>query len=399
MSYDFILSEAMALEKEFTDIRRCLHAHAESGFSMPYTVGLVCSKLKEYGYTPRMCGRSGISATVGGGGKVFLLRADMDALRMNEETELDYASESGNMHACGHDMHTAMLLCAAKILKAHENELCGTVKLMFQPAEEILEGAKDMIDSGVLCEPKVDAALMIHVLAGVGAKSGAVVFPSESESAPSADHFKITVKGSACHGSSPQNGRDALLAACYIMIALQEISSRELGMADRAVITVGRMEAGSAPNAIAEKAELFGTARAFGAHTSDALKKRITEICHATASAFRAEAEVSFNMSCPVLKNDMELCSAVRSYCAEILSAESLLAAESVLGASGGSEDFAYISQIVPSLSVSVCAGQGKYPLHHPKVRFDESVIPIGAAVYVRAAMRWLEDANGVKDR
>lgn len=391
MSYNFILSEANELEKEFADIRRCLHAHAESGFSMPYTVGLVRSKLKEYGYTPYSCGRAGICATVGSGGKVFLLRADMDALRMSEETELDFASESGNMHACGHDMHTAMLLCAAKILKAHESKLCGTVKLMFQPAEEILAGAKDMIDSGVLSDPKVDAALMIHVLAGVPVKAGAVIFPSESESAPSADHFKITVKGSACHGSSPQNGRDALLAACYIMIALQEISSRELGIADRAVITVGKMEAGSAPNAIAEKAELFGTVRAYGTNTSDMLKKRIVEICRATASAFRTEAAVSFDMSCPVLKNDMTLCSAVMGYCAEILPVESLLPAESVLSVSGGSEDFAYVSQRVPSLSLSLCAGQGEYPLHHPKVRFDESVIPIGASIYAHTAMRWLE--------
>ena len=146
MLYKNFLEEARAFEKEFIDIRRCLHAHAEVGFSLPYTTGLVFAKLREYGYTPKKCGRMGITATVGRGGKTFLLRADMDALPIREETKLPFAAQGGNMHACGHDMHTAMLLMASKILKAHESELCGTVKLMFQPAEEILAGAKDMLE-------------------------------------------------------------------------------------------------------------------------------------------------------------------------------------------------------------------------------------------------------------
>ena len=150
MSCNNLLSEAEAMQKEFIEIRRYLHSHAEVGFSLPHTMGLVYAKLREYGYAPERCGKAGITAVAGKEGKTFLLRADMDALPISEETELDFSAVNGNMHACGHDMHTAMLLCAAKLLKLHEAELDGTVKLMFQPAEETLSGAFDMLSSGVL---------------------------------------------------------------------------------------------------------------------------------------------------------------------------------------------------------------------------------------------------------
>ncbi len=391
MLYKSFLEEARACEKEFIEIRRCLHAHAEVGFSLPYTTGLVFAKLREYGYAPEKCGRAGITATVGRSGKTFLLRADMDALPMREETGLAFAAHGDNMHACGHDMHTAMLLMAAKILRAHESELRGTVKLMFQPAEEMLAGAKDMIEAGVLENPRPDAVFMLHVLSGGSAPSGAVVVPSGGIGAPSADYFEITVKGRACHGASPERGADALLAAAYVLTALSEIPARELGIDERAVFTFGKMRAGSAENAIAGEAVLSGTMRAYGEGTRAKLKKRIEEISRAVASAFRTEACVKYGKCAPALKNDAVLCADIGAYCRELLPHEYVLPQEALSGV-GGSEDFAYIAEKVPAVAASLSAALGEYPLHHPKVCFDESAIATGGAVLAYTAARWLFD-------
>ena len=398
MHYKNFLEEARACENEFIEIRRYLHAHAEVGFSLPYTTGLVFAKLCEYGYTPERCGRAGVTATVGGGGKTFLLRADMDALPIKEETGLPFAAAGGNMHACGHDMHTAMLLLAAKILRAHERELCGTVKLMFQPAEEILAGAKDMISCGVLEKPRPDAAFMLHVLSGVSAPAGAIVIPRAGICAPSADYFDVKIKGKACHGASPEKGRDALLSAAYVLTALAEIPARELAIDERAMFTFGRMEAGSAANAIAGEAVLSGTMRAYGEETRERLKARIEEVARTVASAFRTEAEVKYGKGAPALKNNAALCENIGAYCRELLPHEYVLPADT-LGTVGGSEDFAYIAESVPAVCASISASKGEYPLHHPKVCFDESAIATGGAVLAYTAARWLCDSEcGAKE-
>ena len=391
MLYKSFLEEARACEKEFIEIRRCLHAHAEVGFSLPYTTGLVFAKLREYGYAPERCGRAGVTATVGRAGRTFLLRADMDALPMREETALPFAAHGGNMHSCGHDMHTAMLLMAAKILKAHEGDLRGKVKLMFQPAEELLAGAKDMIDAGVLESPRPDAAFMLHVLSGVSAPPGAVVIPRGGVGAPSADYFEITVKGRACHGASPERGADALLSAAYVLTALAEIPARELGAEERAIFTFGKMRAGSADNAIAGEAVLSGTMRAYGENTRAKLKKRIEEISCAVASAFRTEAEVKYCRGVPALKNDTVLCADIGAYCRELLPHEYVLPPSALTGV-GGSEDFAYIAEKVPAVAASLSASMGEYPLHHPKVCFDEGTISTGGALLAYTAARWLYD-------
>ena len=391
MLYKNFLKEAKALETEFIELRRCLHAHAEVGFSLPYTTGLIFAKLREYGYTPEKCGLAGITATVGKGGKVFLLRADMDGLPMREETGLPFAAHGGNMHACGHDMHTAMLMLAAKLLRAHEAELCGTVKLMFQPAEETLSGAKDMLSAGVLEKPTVGAAFMIHVLLGVNAPVGSVIVPRGGVSAPSADYFDICIKGKACHGASPEKGADALLAAAHVLAALSSLASREAGAGERALLTVGKMAAGSAANVIAGEALLSGTMRTYSAQTRETLKRRIAELSRAVASAFRTEAEVTFGKGTPMLKNDASLSARIGEYCRELLPHEYVLPAD-ILSGVGGSEDFAYIAEKVPSAMVSLSAGAGEYPLHHPGVCFDESVIHTGGALYAYTAARWLGD-------
>ena len=394
MTKEQILREAKALQEEIKSHRLWLHTHAETGFDLTETKPYVKSTLTEMGYTVQECGKAGLVTTVGKpGGKVLLLRADMDALPIAEEADVDFACKNGRMHACGHDMHTAMLLGAAKILKAHESELDGMVKLMFQPAEEIFEGSKDMISSGVLENPRPDAALMIHVAAGMPLPAGTVVVSAPGVSAPAADYFTIRVHGKGCHGSAPQNGIDPLTAAAHILIALQEIHARELSASDEAVLTIGTFHAGEAGNVIPDTATMGGTIRAY-------LKERMTAIAQNVAEAFRAGAEVSFGSGCPTLVNDKDLSEKVTGYLKGLLGANRAFTTAELNGGKpargGGSEDFAYVSHEVPSLMLALAAGEPSkgypYPQHHPKVKFDESVLSTGAAVFVDCALQYLRE-------
>ena len=396
-----ILEEANALQSQIQTHRRWLHGHAEPGFGLHDTLPYVKAALEEMGYTPQECGKAGLVATAGKGGKVFLLRADMDALPIREEADVEFASANGAMHACGHDMHTAMLLGAAKLLKNHESELKGTVKLMFQPAEEIFEGSKDMIDNGVLKDPDVDAGMMIHVTAGIPLPAGTVIVSAPGVSAPAADYFSIRVQGKGCHGSAPQNGVDPITAAAHTLIALQEIQARELSASDEAVLTIGTFHGGTAENVIADSVTMGGTIRTYDEKVRSYLKERMTQIAQGVASAFRASAEVTFGSGCPTLVNDKALCERVSADLKDLLGPRgALTTAELNPGGKpsrgGGSEDFAYITQEIPALMLALCAGEPAkgytYSQHHPKVKFDESVLSTGAAVFTWCAMRYLED-------
>lgn len=401
-----LLEQAKTYQQELVMHRRFLHQHAETGFDLQQTVDYVRRQLEEMGYAPADCGRAGLVVTAGGKqpGKTFLLRADMDALPITEQTGLEYACQDGRMHGCGHDMHTSMLLGAAKLLKEHEEELHGTVKLMFQPAEEIFEGSQDMIKAGVLKNPDVDAALMIHVMAGMSFPAGNVIVCDGGVSAPAADLYTITIQGKGCHGSMPQSGVDPITVAAHIITALQEINARELSINEPAVLTIGSIHAGSAPNAIPDKAELSGSLRTFDETTRAMIKQRMEEIVSGMAAVFRAEAKVEFGNGCPTLLNDSELSSCVAGYAKELLGADkaftqsqlTAMAGGSVNRSAGGSEDFAYVSHEVPSIMLALTAGEPekgyRYPQHHPQVIFDEAVLSGGSAVYAYLAARWLEE-------
>ena len=404
MTSEKLLQEAEALRAQILAERRWLHENAETGFDLNKTHAFVKQELADMSYQPVDCGRAGIVALAGGKkpGKVFLLRADMDALPIQEESGVEFACKSGNMHACGHDLHTAMLLGAARLLKAHEAEIPGTVKLMFQPAEEIFEGSHDMIEAGLLENPKVDAALMIHVMAGMPFPAGTVIVSAPGVSAPAADYFEIKVRGKGCHGSMPNTGIDPLTAAAHILIGLQELQARELAMDDRAVLTIGTMNAGTAANVIPDTVTMGGSIRTFDEETRAFIKQRMTEIAEGTAKSFRAEASVTYGSGCPTLVNDKDLSLCCGKYMKELLGQEKAfsVAELSAMGGgsskSAGSEDFAYVSQEVPSVMLALAAGQPekgyRYPQHHPMAKFDESVLPGGSAVYAYAALRWLEE-------
>lgn len=406
MIYEKISEEAGQIYNTILKERRTLHQNPETGFDLEKTVSFVKKELSDMGFQPADCGKNGITALIGGKnpGKVFMLRADMDALPVKEQSDVDFASKNGNMHACGHDMHTAMLLGAARLLKAHEEEIKGTVKLMFQPAEEIFEGSQDMINSGLLENPMVDAALMIHVMAGMPFPAGTVVVSAPGVSAPAADYFEIRVIGKGCHGSMPNTGVDPLTAAAHILINLQEIHARELAMGERAVLTVGTMNAGTAPNVIPDTVTMGGSIRTFDEEIRSLIKNRITEIAEYTASAFRSKAEVTFGSGCPTLVNDKKMSECAEKYVKELLGKDKAFSVAELNAMGGGSssrsagsEDFAYVSHKVPSVMLALAAGQPEkgycYPQHHPMVKFDESVLSVGSAVYAYTALRWLEEA------
>jgi hippurate hydrolase len=413
MNPSTLLQEAKDLQETLITDRRYIHAHPGCGFDIQDTLSYVKQKLTNMGYDPIDCGRAGIVALAGGKreGKVFLLRADMDALPIDEESGVEFASTNHKMHACGHDMHTAMLLGAAKLLKQHEKEIQGTVKLMFQPAEEIFEGSKDMIQAGLLEHPYVDSALMIHVMAGMPFPTGTVIVSSPGVSAPGADIFEIKVQGKGVHGSMPNQGVDPLNAAAHILIALQEIQARELALNDRAVLTIGTMQAGTAPNVIPDCVTMSGSIRTFDEETRAFIKERVKQIAEGTAQVFRATAKVTFTSGCPTLVNDKSLSESALRYTRELLGDGNAFSVEQLnamsadtqknsgakkSSGSAGSEDFAYVSQEVPSIMLALAAGHPEngyiYPQHHPKIKFDEEALAGGCAVYAYNAMRWLKE-------
>lgn len=382
---------ASELESVITADRRVIHGLAEVGFETEKTAGYVREQLTAMGYEPQEIFRNSVVATVGNGGKTMLLRADMDALPMEEKTGLDFASANGNMHACGHDVHTAMLLGAARILKENEAQLKGTVKLMFQPAEELLTGAKEMMDAGVLKNPDVHAAMMIHVNStlprGVYLNTGSVTAASYN--------FRIRITGKGCHGAMPETGVDPVLTGAHVLIGLQEILSREVAFPKGAVMTLGHFKAGSAPNIIPNEAILEGTMRTFDSETHAYVSTRITEIAQGIARTYRCEATVETLSAVPVGVNDVKLTGDISRY---IETAGEIPVY--TMPPATGSEDFAWIMQLVPacmiSLSAPDTADEVLYPLHHPKMKLDESVFPTGSAILADSAMRWLEENQPV---
>ena len=294
-----ILQQAMALKTDLVKWRETLHRHPELGLDTPWTQRFVADRLTEMGYTPKKVGAAGYTALVGKpGGKVLLLRADMDALPLDEVSGEPFSSECpGRMHACGHDMHTAMLLGAAKLLKDNESLLEGQVKLMFQSGEEIGEGARDMVEHGVLEDPHVDAAEMIHVAAGAPFPSGLVLIPQGGTGASASCRFRMVVTGKGGHGAMPANCIDPITAICHIHCGIEEIFAREAELCDFLAISVGMIHAGDAHNIIPNTAEMSGTIRTMSLEKMEWAQKRLREIAEGIGGAYRTKVEDSLLVS------------------------------------------------------------------------------------------------------
>ena len=394
MKKDF-LAQAEKIKESLKRHASFLADNPEIGFELQNTKSYVMECLRQIGIEPVEYGKCGVGGSIKGkgGGRTVLLRADMDAL--------DISSEDGSvkrMHACGHHFHTAMLLGCAEILKK-SNDFCGEVRLMFQGAEEILSGAKDMIESGILDTPRPEAAMMIHVMTGVDMPVGSVVVSSEGVSAPAADFFKITVSGKGAHGALSHQGIDALSASAYILISLHEIKAREISIDTRAGLTVGRIVGGKSANALPESVLLEGSLRAFDEETRDLLGLRVRQVSENIATAFRASAAVEFTSGCPTLINDERISNICALALKEELGGETVhLSSEFKEKISGGSEDFAYVTHEIPSVMIAVCAGSTKdgykYPLHNACVSFDDRALSVGAAAYCAFAVAFLREKD-----
>lgn len=384
-----ILSSAKAIQTDIVNDRRYLHQNAELGDELPVTTAYVAQRLTEMGYDPKEICKSGLVATVGKGDKTFMLRADMDALPMDETSGLDFASKTGFCHSCGHDTHTAMLLGAARLLKEREGELDGVVKLMFQPAEEFLSGARAMIEAGLLENPKVDAAMAIHISSQHDA--GAVNY-TYGGSHGSADKYNIYVTGKGGHGASPHLCVDPVNAACHIVIALNEILSREVNANDTAILTVGAIQSGTKENIIPDTAFITGTIRTKKQAVRDFMKQRLVELATSIAQAFRCECEVTFPFGVAPLENDRDLMDEILGYTRTMLGEETVKEVEGGMG----SEDFSLVTERVPGVFLTLgarVADESKVVgMHNPGVLFDEEVLHIGSATYANAAIQWLKN-------
>lgn len=379
--------EAAALQEQLVQWRRSLHRIPETGICLPQTMEFIRQRLEEmeipYRLHPEI---SCIEATIGSGGKCFLLRSDVDGLPVKEEAELSFRSENGCMHGCGHDMHGTILLGAAKLLKAHEAELNGTVKLLFQSGEEVFQGAMAAIEAGVLENPKVDAAFAMHVIAMMPVG----VLITGKEAMASVDGFKITLTGHGGHGSMPELAVDPINAAVQVYLALQSLIAREIGGTEEAVLTIGQLSAGEVANVIPERAVLQGTLRTFAPEVRQRLCSRIREVTAGVAAVYRCGWEYEVLSACPSVITDDAVTAAVEK------SARKIVPQFHILGSAHGmgSEDFAEIAQRVPAAYYMMGAGPAeerkRVGQHNPKIEFNEEVLSIGAAIYAQTAMDWL---------
>ena len=386
---DFV-KEAYELEEQLVSWRRDLHQIPEVGTYLPKTVAYIKERLEEMEisytvYEDISC----VFGIIGQGEPCFLLRADMDALKVVEEADVEFKSTNGCMHGCGHDMHATMLLGAAKILKKHEDELKGTVKLLFQSGEENFQGAKAAVEAGILEKPEVDAAFAAHVIGSL--PTGVILTGKEAMSAVYG--FKITIKGKGGHGSMPEQTVDPINAGVQVYLALQALIAREKGGTEEAVLTVGQFSAGDVANVIPERAVLQGTLRTFNRDVRKRIIERINEMVPAVAAAYRCDTEIEVINDCPSVITD----DAVTAHVDRVI--KSSLPDMKVIGGAAhgmGSEDFAQITECVPSAYYMMGAGvadESKWVgQHNPKVMFNEDVLPAGAAIYAQVAAQWLED-------
>jgi amidohydrolase len=386
------LDEAQGLFDELVAIRRDLHQHPELGFQEYRTSRVVAEKLSALGYEVITgVAETGVVGLLPGGqpgAGTVLLRFDMDALPIQEANDVPYRSQTpGVMHACGHDGHVAIGLGVATILARHRDELGGTVKLMFQPAEEGLGGADRMIAEGVLADPRPDAAFAVHVSSTEPIGTAAM---SVGPMMAAADKLQIVVYGKGGHAAHPEQATDAVLVAAHIVVALQTIVSRNLSADDAGVITVGSLQAGTASNVIAETATLTGSIRSFEPGVRELLHRRIQEVAEGIAAALGARAEVVITRGVNPTVNAEAPTLLVRDIASALLGGEQVRTNYRTLGA----EDFSAVLDAVPGAFVFVGARNEARgltaPHHNPHFDFDEACLPTGVALLCEAAVQTL---------
>ncbi|RFP16993.1 amidohydrolase [Duganella sp. BJB488] len=388
-----LVDPIIAFQSEIQQIRRDLHAHPELCYEEQRTSDIIADKLSEWGIPViRGLGLTGVVGIIkhGSSKRAIGLRADMDALPMQEVNTFAHASRHpGKMHACGHDGHTAMLLGAAKHLAEHRN-FDGTVYLVFQPAEEGGAGARRMIEDGLFEQCPMDAIYGMHNWPGAPAGTMSVV---EGPMMASSNEFYVTVKGKGAHAAQPHKGIDPVMVAVQIAQSWQTIISRQKSPLDTAVLSITQIHAGSATNVIPDEAELVGTVRTFTQPVLDMIEQRMGEIAHHTAAAFGAEVEFKFRRNYPPLVNHP----AETRFAVEVM--KSVVGADKVddnVEPTMGAEDFAFFLQAKPGCYVFIGNGEGDHRdgghglgpcvLHNGSYDFNDNLLPIGASFWVRLA-------------
>lgn len=382
------------IQNDMVRWRRALHQIPEIGLKLPQTVTYVTKVLKEelnLNYELLLDGNA-IAVLIQGEkpGKTIALRADMDGLAIVEETSLPFASKNGNMHACGHDGHTAMLLGAAKFLTNNKDQFNGTVKLLFQPGEEGPGGAKPMIEEGALENPKVDAIFGIHEgNISKELKTGNLAFKKGPMMA-SSDSLVITIKGKGSHGAYPQDSVDPIVIAAELILSLQQIVSREINPSEAAVISICMVHSGTALNIIPEETKLGGTVRTLNQDTREFIAKRIKEISSGIALAKRAEIIVEHTFKYPALVNDEEITELAMNAAKTLYPEDVITLKEAIMGG----EDMAFFLEKVPGcyayLSNPKQVEGEIYPHHNSKFDVDESYFQNGASLLVQVAIDFL---------
>ena len=381
-----IRPEILEMRDELICMRRDLHRHPELGLREVRTAGLVASALRTLGLdvTEGVAGTGVIGLLRGAtAGRTVLVRADMDALPLDEENEVPYASTvPGRMHACGHDGHVSMGLGVARILATRREHLAGTVKFVFQPAEEGPGGALPMIEAGVLHDPEVDYCLGLHLwnelpVGRVGVLDGPIM--------ASSDEFVITIRGRGGHGAQPQRVVDPVVTAAHVIVALQTIASRRVDPLQSVVVTVGAIHGGQAPNIVPERIEMRGTVRAMDPELRERLPEMLEELVRGVTSAMGATYELDYARGYPVVVNDIALSDLVRSCARDVLRTDGRVVPCQTMG----SEDMAFFLRAVPGCFFFLGSANPERGLHHPhhspRFDFDEQAMPLGVEIMVRA--------------
>jgi amidohydrolase len=394
MPYDDLRADIVQRRDSLIELRRFFHRQPELACEERATAAAIADHLRRHDLeVTEGVGGTGVvgllRGTAGEGGRTLLVRADIDALPITEATDVEYKSETpGKMHACGHDGHIAIALTLADLLAARRDQLRGTVKFAFQPAEERIGGAEPMIADGVMHHPDVDAVIGLHIWSPTPVGDVAV------QAGPffaSADEIALTVRGRGGHGAMPHLNVDPIVAAAQIIVALQTLLSREISPFHPAVVTFGKIAGGTAYNVVADEVELRGTVRAYDAGDREFLLQRIGEIASGVAASLRAEATLDVIRGCPACVNDPDITELVRR------AAEATVGAEHIPGGDqrqSVSDDMALFLDAVPGCYFLVGAGNMEKgitaPHHSARFNIDEDALPIGVEVLARATLEYL---------
>ncbi len=388
-----VLKEKINEMKDWlVDIRRTIHRHPELGFEEVETSKLVSEWLQKFGLdVKRGMAKTGVVGLLKGGkiGKTVAIRADMDALPMDEVNRIPYASQiKGKMHACGHDAHVTILLGVARFFSSIQDQVKGNIKWIFQPAEEGGGGGRIMVEEGVLENPKVDAIFGAHVFPFLSVGKVGIY---EREGLAAADRFVIKIIGKGGHAASPHVSKDPILAAGHLITQIHSIVSRNVNPLESGVITIGKVSGGTASNIIPDEVELIGTVRSLTPQVREELKSRIDQVTQGVARSFSMDCRFDFEYGYPVLINNPEMSKLVGLACSKGIGKENV----EVVKPSMGGEDFAYYLEKVPGAFFRLgCRNEEKgfiHPYHSSLFDIDEEVLPLGVEMFVRIIDQYLE--------